>query len=455
MPEENKNPTIDEILDELQGLSHKSETLPETPAKPPAKKPVFQLHLDLDAEYGQPQERVVKTAPTAVAVPEKPAVPAQKPMSPPPKAPSVGSQKSQRQADQEGCLKAFLYAACVFLLSGVLTYFIVMGGLDFTGLNRSERTVDITVPEGATTSSVVRQLKDEGLIEQPTVFRLYVMLTGAGKNWKPGNYSLSPNMGYKLLMRTLQASQARETVSVLIPEGFTVDKIAKRLEENKVCTAAEFYRAVNQVDYTKEYSFLKEASAVDRYSSRVYKLEGYLFPDTYEFYVGCSGETVVRKMLDNFNNRVGASIRSVMSARGISMDDLIVLASIVQGEAASKSDMEKVARVLDNRLNNKAEFPKLQCDSTGDYIKKLLAGNTSLTVSHNAYDTYENEGLPAGPINNPGLVAIRAVLAPSEDARIKQCYYFASDYDTGITYYSKTFAEHESVCRRYGIGAYG
>ncbi len=453
MSQENK--TIDEILDELQGLSKKEEPSTETPEQVPAKKPVFKLNLDLDAEYGMPQEGVVKTAPVAVATPEKPKLSVEKTAHTPPKAPAARSKKSWRQEQQEGCLKAFLYATCVFFVSGILTYFIVVGGLDFTGLNRSERTVDITVPEGATTSSVVKQLKEEGLIEESTVFRLYVFLTGAGKNWKPGNYSLSPNMGYKLLMRTLQASQERETVSVLIPEGFTIDKIAKRLEQNKVCTAAEFYRAVNEVDYTKDYAFLKEASNIDRYSSRIYKLEGYLFPDTYEFYVGCSGETVVRKMLDNFDNRVGTSIRSVMSARGIAMDDLIVLASIVQGEAASKVDMQKVARVLENRLNNKAEFPKLQCDSTGDYIKKLLAGNTSLTVSNNAYDTYEIDGLPAGPINNPGLVAIRAVLAPSEDERIKQCYYFATDYDTGITYYSKTFAEHESVCRRYGIGAYG
>ena len=178
-----------------------------------------------------------------------------------------------------------------------------------------------------------------------------------------------------------------------------------------------------------------------------------MFPDTYQFYVGCSGETVVRRMLDNFNTRVGTNIRSIMSAKGVQMDDLIVLASIVQGEAASKLDMQKVSRVLDNRLKNKAQYPKLQCDSTGDYISKMLSGNSSLSISNKDYDTYECDGLPAGPINNPGLTAIQAVLTPSED--VKDCYYFATDYDTGKTYFSKTFAEHEKICRRYGIGAYG
>lgn len=444
MPNENKQPTIDEILDELQGLSSKAEE----PSTSPAKKPVFELHLNLDDEYGEPEPLT-----TAVAVKEPPVtqktttIPVPKPVS------QTRSQKNTRQSEQEGCLKAFLYAACVFLLSGVLTYFIVTGGLDFTGLNRSERTIDVTIEETAKTKDIVRMLEEEGLIEQPAVFRLYVLLTGAGDNWKAGNYSVSPNMGYKLLMRTLQAAKERETVSVLIPEGFTIDKIAKRLESNKVCTAAEFYRAVNEVDYTKDYPFLKEAKDAAKYSARVYKLEGYLFPDTYEFYVGCSGETVVRRMLDNFNTRVGTNIRSIMSAKGIQMDDLIVLASIVQGEAANKADMQKVARVLDNRLKNKEQYPKLQCDSTGDYISNMLSGNSALSVSNKDYDTYECDGLPAGPINNPGLTAIQAVLSPSED--VKDCYYFATDYDTGKTYFSKTFAEHEKICRRYGIGAYG
>ncbi len=444
MPNENKQPTIDEILDELQGLSSKAEE----PSVPAAKKPVFELHLDLDDEYGDPEPVT-----TAVAVKEPAPTPKPEPTPIPQTASPSRSQKPTRQSEQEGCFKAFLYAACVFILSGVLTYFIVTGGLDFTGLNRSERTIDVTIEETAKTKEIVRMLEDKGLIEQPAVFRLYVMLTGAGNNWKAGNYSVSPNMGYKLLMRTLQAAKERETVSVLIPEGFTIDKIAKRLESNNVCTAAEFYRAINEVDYTKDYPFLKEAKQSSKYSSRVYKLEGYLFPDTYEFYVGCSGETVVRRMLDNFNTRVGTNIRSIMSAKGIQMDDLIVLASIVQGEAANKLDMQKVARVLDNRLKNKEQFPKLQCDSTGDYISKMLSGNSALSISNKDYDTYECDGLPAGPINNPGLTAIHAVLSPSEDA--KDCYYFATDYDTGKTYFSKTFAEHEKICRRYGIGAYG
>ena len=122
-----------------------------------------------------------------------------------------------------------------------------------------------------------------------------------------------------------------------------------------------------------------------------------------------------------------------------------------EAEAASRDDMQKVARVLLNRLRSDS-FPKLQCDSTRDYIKVTAPTDTAAQA---AYDTYVKDGLPAGPINNPGMDAINAVLVPSENETIMECYYFATDYDTGITYFSKTYEQHVSVCKRYGIGMYG
>ncbi len=447
MADENKNYDIDAILDELQSKAAEP-TVEEAPVK---KKPVFELNLDLDSEYGE----AVDTAPIVrqePVLPEEPIVP--------PAPPAVHTEPKRRskqniQNEQSiGCLKAFLYALSILLVSGILSYLIVVGGLDYTGLNRSDRMVDITIPEGASTKDIATILKDEGLIEQSFVFRMYAKLNGADAKWQPGEFSVSPNMGYPLLVQSLQAAKARETVSVLIPEGFTIVKIAKRLEQKGVCKEAEFYRAVTEVDYSKDYDFIKESMETKGYESRIYKLEGFLFPDTYEFYENCSGETVVRKMLDNFEDRLGTAIRSAMSARDITMDELIILASIVQGEAASRDDMEKVSRVLYNRLNDPTNFPKLQCDSTGDYIEKLV-GSTGVAVKNTAYDTYEKDGLPVGAINNPGLDAIKAVLLPSEDAATMDCYFFATDYDTGKTYFSKTYDQHVNICKRYGIGMYG
>jgi UPF0755 protein len=304
------------------------------------------------------------------------------------------------------------------------------------------------------TQMVADILLDKGLIEQTLSFRLYAKMNGADAMWQPGEFTLSPNMGYKLLIQGLQVTKERETVTVLIPEGFTIDKIASRLEEKKVCTAEEFYRALAEIDYSKDYAFIAESAKNPDYESRVYKLEGYLFPDTYEFYEECSGETVVRKLLDNFNDRIDTTIRSAMSASDITMDEMIILASIVQGEAATRDDMQKVARVLFNRLENKAQFPKLQCDSTRDYIKRIMGGS-GVTIKNTTYDTYERDGLPVGAINNPGLDAIKAVLMPSDNADIMESYFFATDYDTGKTYFTKTHEQHVSICKRYGIGMYG
>lgn len=432
---------VDDILSELQG-----EPAPQPPAEPqpPAKKP-FTLHLNLDDEYGEPVE-------TAPVVREE-----QAPVHTAPAAAPAEPPKPSKKKPKHRLLRGVIYAVTVLTVSVLLAYFLIVGGLDFTGLTRTGETVDLDIPAGASTADVAQILDEKGLIDQPLVFRLYARVSGADGTWQPGSFSLTPNMGYQTLVRKLQTARKRDTATVLIPEGFTVDKIAARLEAKGVCTATEFYRAVSQVDYSADYEFIAAFSAVEQadYAARIYKLEGYLFPDTYEFYLGCSGETVVRKMLDNFDRRLDTSIRAAMKAKGYTMDELVILASIVQGEAGTTDDMAKVARVLANRMQDTATYPKLQCDSTGDYIKDVLSSGGSVSASNTAYDTYEREGLPAGAINNPGLAAIKAVLTPSEDETIRQCYFFATDYKTNITYYSKTYNQHVNICTRYGIGMYG
>ena len=114
-----------------------------------------------------------------------------------------------------------------------------------------------------------------------------------------------------------------------------------------------------------------------------------------------------------------------------------------------------VSRVLTNRMQPNSGFPKLQCDSTRDYINGILPSISGVQVTTSPYDTYVRDGLPVGAINNPGLMAIEAALNPSDDAEYANCYYFATDYDTGITYFSKTYSQHVAICRKYKIGMYG
>ena len=124
------------------------------------------------------------------------------------------------------------------------------------------------------------------------------------------------------------------------------------------------------------------------------------------------------------------------------------------GEADTEANMYAVSRVLHNRIQPNSGYPKLQLCSTRDYISGIHYAAGNPVISEN-YNTYLREGMPVGAINNPGIVALEAALSPSEDARYTRCYFFATDYDTMTTYFSETFAQHEAICRKYGIGMYG
>lgn len=462
MSEENKNFNLEEILSEVQADAESEVTaaaeLPEETAIDDApnteepivipKRPVFELHLNLDDEYGEIPEPVQTEEQTEVAGDTAPVhIYDEEPDE-------VHTIKPERKEIAGiGCFKALIYALIVLLVSSALALSILAVVIDFAAFTRSNDTVDIIVPENATTQQMAKILRESGCIQNEWLFDLYIGFADAHDGWIAGEFTVTKDLGYQGLRKLLQSGVPRETIKVTFPEGFTTKQIAERLEKNGVCTEEDFYRALREGDYS-DYDFVAELSEIkpEDYDARIYKLEGYLFPDTYEFYVGCTGETVVRRMLDNFENRFGTSIRVAMKTKGITMDELVILASIVQGEAASKKDMEKVARVLWNRLENKDKFPKLQCDSTGDYIGRIYGSDA---VSNKDYDTYVRDGLPVGAINNPGMDAVMAILVPSEDATIQKCFYFATDYDDGKTYYSKTLAEHEWICKKHGIGMYG
>ena len=382
--------------------------------------------------------------------------------------PAAKKKKKRKKGQNKtawGCVKGLIYAVLVLGISGTLAFFAITGGIDMTGINKSDVLIDVDVPEGATTEEIAQLLKDKGVIDQPLIFRLYTKLKKADALFQPGTFTVSPSMGYGGIIEVMQTTKPRETVTVTIKEGYTLDQIAKELEAKGVCTASDFYKAAvnenNLEKYKQDYDFIAAIPTKEdgeEYAGRIYMLEGYLFPDTYYFYTGSSADTVIRKMLDNFgsDNRVGTSIRAAAKAKGMTIDELITIASIIQGEAAKPEDMLGVSRVIQNRLNNPATYPRLECDSTQKYIRGILPQGTDNSVSaiNGAYDTYERSGLPVGPIGNPGLQAIQAVLNPSEEENIVDCFFFATD-SNGTTYYSETLAQHEKVCREHGIGMYG
>ncbi len=350
-----------------------------------------------------------------------------------------------------GCLKSIIYVFVVLVISTILAFMIYRAAVDVTGIGRSTMNIDVNVPEGASTQEVADLLGERGVIQEPFFFRAYCRVTGADGTFHPGIHTLAANMGYDGIVDELQTLEYRDTVTVTIPEGSTIDTIAKELEQSGVCTSKEFYTVLMTYNF-EDYDFIAELTEEER-KDRVYLLEGYLFPDTYEFYLDGSPETIIRTMLDNFAKRVDADTRASIKASGKTLNEILILASIAQMEAGMEEDMPRVMRVVRNRMDDPETYPYLQCDSTGDYLYNLLSTG-GVQVLDMAYDTYSREGLPVGPICNPGLAAINAALNPSQEPEIINCYYFASIVETGETQFFETFAEHEAWCIENDVGMY-
>lgn len=244
---------------------------------------------------------------------------------------------------------------------------------------------------------------------------------------------------------------APNTVKVTFPEGFTVLAIAQRLEENGVCSADEFLTACNT-----PYDGIE----IDNADDRVFLLEGYIFPDTYEFYFDSDVQTVLKKFIDNYNSKVTDEIKSRAQALGYTMDEMLTLASIIQKECDEDiAECVNVSSVFHNRLKSPS-FPKLESDVTSFYIKKNLSAylgwqdnvkleeqNAEVQKYMQLYSTYYCKGLPAGPICNPGMKAITAAVYPAET----DYYFFLTDAKMENFYYASTIAEHNVNGKKAGI----
>ena len=236
------------------------------------------------------------------------------------------------------------------------------------------------------------------------------------------------------------------TVKVTFPEGFTAVQIAQRLEESDVCPASDFIRVVQSPgEIADDFPFLAE---INNPEERPFLLEGFIFPDTYEFYRGESAESVLKRFLKNTASKLSDEFTLRAGQLGYTLDQVIILASIIQKEVGLKEEMGKVSSVLHNRLDS-PDFPKLQCDATINYIKRFVTDSEYLTGNETDFDalynTYKCDGLSAGAICNPGLDAIQAALYPE-----KTDYYFFVT-GNGNYYYAATYPEHQENCRLCGI----
>lgn len=238
------------------------------------------------------------------------------------------------------------------------------------------------------------------------------------------------------------------TVTVTFPEGYTVTQIAELLQANNVCNAVEFINLVNNAGYLSKlnYSFLKQ---LPNYKKRPFILEGYIFPDTYEFYTEEGAEAALTRFLDNTEQKLTEEYKARAAETGYTMDEILTLASIIQEEASEHQHMPNVSSVLHNRLESE-DYGRLQCDVTINYINDTVKDSPYINADADAvsenYDTYECFGLPVGPICNPGVHAIEAALYPPET----NYFFFVTDDDWNY-YYAETYEEHVVNCENVGI----
>lgn len=235
----------------------------------------------------------------------------------------------------------------------------------------------------------------------------------------------------------------RPAVRLTFPEGSTVSEFAKILEGGGVCTAEEFLSTAQNADLLAEYGF-----EIPNPENRSFVMEGYLFPDTYDFYVGEGAESATRRFLKNSRSKLSDDIKARCAEIGYTLDEVLSLASIIQEEAGDPADMGKVSSVLHNRLNS-SSFPKLQCDANSFYLRdsvKPYVSEERYETLLQLYSTYNCEGLPEGPITNSGIEAVNAALYPEET----DYYFFITDSDNKYIY-AETYTEHLQNCEEAGL----
>ncbi len=348
-----------------------------------------------------------------------------------------------------------LYVAFVIGVSTLLAAVGWVAANDLLALNKAEHSAIITLPDDIFTSRevtvetedgtetetelvvdmdyVIDTLKENGIIEYGLLFRLYSIFSDAQVKMTPGTYQLDTDMDYRAIVTNLGSNSAsRQQVTVTIPEGFTVAQIFQRLEDEGVSTVEKLNEMAATHDYA--FSFLQEIPL-----GEPTRLEGYLFPDTYDFYMGEDPLTVINKMLVNFDRRFTDEMRAEAEANGYSVRDIVIIASMIERETDG-SDRATISSVIYNRWQNTSAETAgyLGVDATLVYALGRTITQDDYTAD-TPYNTYTNQGLPPGPISNPGMASINAAMEPEST----NYYYYALGND-GTHSFFRTLSEQQN-----------
>ncbi|MBR3971771.1 MAG: endolytic transglycosylase MltG [Ruminococcus sp.] len=353
----------------------------------------------------------------------------------------------------------------VALVTVVITQFLITGCNDFLAIKRKDTAVaTIRIKTEDSVSDIAKQLEDKGVIDSKTFFTVFAKITGKLDGVTPGIYHLSKDKDYLGILNHLQfTGNVQSTIEVVVTEGTNILELVDTLYSAGVTHAddrEEFLRLLNSNEFDEEYPFLKE---IEDDSDREYRLEGYMFPDTYQFYIDEAPEITIKRFLDNFYTRVyeyeyeiegydePVTLYQVMQDNdGYTLDEYVNMASIVQAEAANDEDMFGVSSVIHNRLEYGPQYDihTLGMDSTifYPYKNRDAVPDDIIDNFESVYDTYKHEGLPPSAICSPSLNALIAAAVPEDSNYL----YFCHSAD-GQSYYAATFSEHQSNLSKAGL----
>ncbi len=333
--------------------------------------------------------------------------------------------------------KKIIIIILVFLLFCATVFFsfsfFIRTNLEAVG--KGEPT-SIEIPLGYSLSDVAQLLKDQELIRDAFAFEYFAKREDLEEGIQAGYYEISPEWTAQEIIEKLTTGEV-ENKSFTIPEGKNIEEMAKILETKKICVAADFIAETKKVsDYQEKYAFLKDIP-LESENGQSRTLEGYLFPDTYTVKVNATTEEIINTMLNRFDEIYGSKYLKRTAELEKTIDDIVILASIIELEAFHQEDKAPIASVFYNRLD--IDMP-LEADSTTNYARgeKKVILTTEQTRIDSPYNTYVYPGLPFGPIGSPGQESIEAALYPAQTDYL----FFMSNIETGKTYFNKTYEEH-------------
>lgn len=369
-------------------------------------------------------------------------------------------------------MNPLLYILLVVATSALLAGLAWLWAGDVFALNKEPASATITLPESIFTQHeetvevkkdgepekvvqtvstadmgyVADLLKENGLIEYKFLFKIFSSIAHASRKLTPGTYELNTDMDYNALVSSMSArSGSRKTVSVTIPEGYTLDQIFNLLVQEGVSTLSTLQKVAAEYDF--KFSFLQGVLPLGDY----HRLEGYLFPDTYEFYMG-GGESdavqVLNKMILRFDQQFTDELRQKAADMGYTVHQIVTIASLIEKETDG-ADQTAVASVIYNRLERPTDETVgfLNIDASLVYAAGRPITQEDYQTLQSPYNTYLNKGLPPGPIASPGMVALNSALNPQST----NYYYYAVGTDN-LHHYFRTNSEFQSYLAALGNG---